>query len=397
MEQEKLNGLFTSESVSPGHPDKVADLIADRLLDAYLEQDPESHVAIEMLIGRGHVVIGGNVKSKAIINVDSIVRETLREIGYTHEELGASADYISIFNVIDKQSSDIDDAVLNALETRDTEEDADQGAGDQGMMFGYASNETKELMPLAIAMAHALVRQATDLMHNGVLDFARPDMKSQVTVRYVDGKPVGIDTVVFSCQHNPDVTNEQIRKAITDKVIIPVLNHYGYDHADRYIVNPSGRFVIGGPTGDSGVVGRKIVVDTYGGYAPIGGGCFSGKDPSKVDRSAAYMARYVAKNIVAAGLAEKCEVQLAYAIGKAEPVSVCVKTFGTGKVSNTDLVKAIKSVFDLRPIGIIKTLDLKKPIYHLTTNYGHFGKDFLPWEKIDKVVALLDALDYKGE
>lgn len=398
MKEELLNGLFTSESVSPGHPDKVCDLIADSLLDAYLAQDPHSHVAIEMLIGRGHCIVGGNVKSKAVIDVDKIVRDTLRGIGYTSEELGASADYIAVINLIDKQSSDIDAAVLNALETRDTD-DCDQGAGDQGIMFGYASNETKELMPLAISMAHTLVHQATDLMHQGVFDWARPDMKSQVTVKYEDGKPVGIDTIVFSIQHDPSVTLDFIQAQVTDKVVIPVINHYGFDKVDRVLVNPSGRFVIGGPTGDSGVVGRKIIVDTYGGYAPHGGGAFSGKDPSKVDRSGAYAARYVAKNIVAAGLADRCQVQLAYAIGKAEPVSVNINTFGTSTVDVSALTEAVKKVFDLRPLGIIKSLDLLRPIYKFTTNYGHFGKDIpeLKWERTDKVVDLLEALNIKGE
>lgn len=394
MSNEKLTGLFTSESVSPGHPDKVCDLIADTLLDAYLAQDPKSHVAIEMLIGRGAVVIGGNVKSNAVVDVDTIVRQVLKDIGYDSEDKGASASGIAVINMIDKQSEDIDSAVNNALETRDTFLEMEQGAGDQGIMFGYACNETETLMPLAISMAHALMAEATTLMHSGELPWARPDMKSQVTVEYKDGNPVGIDTVVVSVQHDETVTRDQIVEEITKYVVNPVLNKYGYTEAKHIIINPSGRFVIGGPTGDSGVVGRKIIVDTYGGYAPHGGGAFSGKDPSKVDRSGAYAARYVAKNIVAAGLADKCQVQLSYAIGKAYPVSIFVDTYGTGKVSSNKLVRAINKVFDLRPQGIIRDLDLIRPIYHLTTNYGHFGKE-LPectWERKDKVEELLNAI-----
>lgn len=402
-----FTGLFTSESVSPGHPDKVCDTIADRLLDEYIRQDPKSHVAIEMLIGRGHCIIGGNVKSSAVVDVDAIARGALRDIGYISEELGASADYMAVINIIDKQSADIDAGVVNALEHRADESidavvagEEKQGAGDQGMMFGYANDETVTYMPLAIAIAHALVHQATDMKNCGVLSWARPDMKSQVTVEYKDGVPVGIDTVVMSIQHNSNVSNETIEKDTIKHVILPVLEHFGFVKATRYLVNPSGRFVIGGPAGDSGVVGRKIIVDTYGGYAPHGGGAFSGKDPSKVDRSGAYMARYIAKNVVAAGLAKECQVQLSYAIGKAQPTSVNVDTFGTGTCKDSILSEAVRKVFRLTPLGIINSLDLIRPIYHLTTNYGHFGKSDpeITWEKIDKVVPLLEAVkSIKGE
>lgn len=395
-----LDGLFTSESVSEGHPDKVCDLIADSILDECLKQDKKAHVALEIQAGRGYVWIGGNVKTTAIYDAKTIARNVLRDIGYVSEDLGLSANNCLVVDAIDKQSSDIDNGVNNSLEAREAwssksviSEDEAQGAGDQGMMFGYASNDTKTYMPMAIAVSHELVHAATIARKNGSLSWARPDMKAQVTVLYKGGKPVSIDTVVMSIQHNPEVTNEQIKNDTVLKIILPVLAKFGYNGADHYYVNPSGRFVIGGPAGDVGVVGRKIIVDTYGGYCPHGGGAFSGKDPSKVDRSAAYAARYVAKNIVAAGLASEVQVQLAYAIGKAEPVSINVTTFGTGTIPDAAIAEAVAHIFKLSPIGIIKSLDLLRPIYALTTNYGHFGRELpeFTWEKTDKIGALQEC------
>ena len=390
---EKL--LFTSESVTEGHPDKICDQISDAILDALLEQDPMSRVACETATTTGLVMVMGEITTKGYVDIQKIVRETVREIGYTRGKYGFDADNCAVLTAIDEQSTDIAMGVNKALEAKenqmsDTELEA-IGAGDQGMMFGYASNETPELMPYPISLAHKLVLKLTQVRKDGTLPYLRPDGKSQVTVEYNEaGKPIRLDAVVLSTQHSENVTQEQIHADIKKYVFDEVLPADMVDADTKFFINPTGRFVIGGPNGDSGLTGRKIIVDTYGGMARHGGGAFSGKDCTKVDRSAAYAARYVAKNIVAAGLAEKCEIQLSYAIGVAQPTSVMVDTFGTGKVSNQKLVELIRENFDPRPAGIIKMLDLRRPIYKQTAAYGHFGRTDLdlPWEKTDKVELL---------
>ena len=387
--------LFTSESVTEGHPDKVCDQISDAILDALLEQDPMSRVACETCTTTGIVMVMGEISTKAYVDIQKIVRDTVREIGYTRGKYGFDADTCGVITTIDEQSSDIAMGVDKALEAKEnnmTDEEIDAiGAGDQGMMFGFATNETDEYMPYPISLAHKLSRQLTKVRKDGTLSYLRPDGKTQVTVEYdEEGKPSRLDAVVLSTQHDPDVTQEQIHEDIKREVFDKILPADMVDENTKFFINPTGRFVIGGPHGDAGLTGRKIIVDTYGGYARHGGGAFSGKDCTKVDRSAAYAARYVAKNIVAAGLADKCEIQLSYAIGVAEPTSIMVDTFGTGKKSNQELVDLIRKHFDLRPAGIIKMLDLRRPIYKQTAAYGHFGRNDLdlPWERLDKVDLL---------
>ena len=387
--------LFTSESVTEGHPDKMCDQISDAILDALIAQDPMSRVACETCTTTGLVMVMGEITTNAYVDIQKIVRDTVREIGYTRGKYGFDADTCGVITAIDEQSADIALGVDKALEAKenkmsDNEIDA-IGAGDQGMMFGYATNETEEYMPYPIALAHKLALQLTKVRKDGTLKYLRPDGKTQVTVEYDENdKPVRLDAVVLSTQHDPDVTQEQIHEDIKKYVFDPILPAEMVDADTKFFINPTGRFVIGGPHGDSGLTGRKIIVDTYGGYARHGGGAFSGKDCTKVDRSAAYAARYVAKNIVAAGLADKCEIQLSYAIGVAHPTSIMVDTFGTGKLSNTRLVEIIRENFDLRPAGIIKMLDLRRSIYKQTAAYGHFGRNDLdlPWEKLDKAETL---------
>ena len=388
---EKL--LFTSESVTEGHPDKICDQISDAILDAMLEQDPMSRVACETCTTTGLVMVMGEITSNAKVDIQNIVRDTVREIGYTRGKYGFDADTCAVMVALDKQSTDIAMGVDKALEAKQGElqDDLDTGAGDQGMMFGYATNETEEYMPYPISLAHKLALQLTRVRKDGTLKYLRPDGKSQVSVEYDEnGKPLRLEAVVLSTQHDEDVTQEQIHEDIKKYVFDPILPKELLDEDTKYFINPTGRFVIGGPHGDAGLTGRKIIVDTYGGYARHGGGAFSGKDCTKVDRSAAYAARYVAKNIVAAGLADKCEIQLSYAIGVAQPTSIMVDTFGTGKVADEKLLTAIRENFDLRPAGIIKMLDLRRPIYKQTAAYGHFGRNDLdlPWEKLDKVDVL---------
>ena len=386
--------LFTSESVTEGHPDKICDQISDAILDALLEQDPMSRVACETCTTTGIVMVMGEISTKAYVDIQKIVRDTVREIGYTRGKYGFDADTCGVITTIDEQSSDIAMGVDKALEAKEnnmTDEEIDAiGAGDQGMMFGFATNETEEYMPYPISLAHKLSRQLTKVRKDGTLSYLRPDGKTQVTVEYDDGKPSRLDAVVLSTQHDPDITQEQIHEDIKREVFDKILPADMVDDETKFFINPTGRFVIGGPHGDAGLTGRKIIVDTYGGYARHGGGAFSGKDCTKVDRSAAYAARYVAKNIVAAGLADKCEIQLSYAIGVAEPTSIMVDTFGTGKKSNQELVDLIRKHFDLRPAGIIKMLDLRRPIYKQTAAYGHFGRNDLnlPWEALDKADEL---------
>ena len=386
--------LFTSESVTEGHPDKICDQISDAILDALLEQDPMSRVACETCTTTGIVMVMGEISTKAYVDIQKIVRDTVREIGYTRGKYGFDADTCGVVTAIDEQSSDIAMGVDKALEAKEnnmTDEEIDAiGAGDQGMMFGFATNETEEYMPYPISLAHKLSRQLTKVRKDGTLSYLRPDGKTQVTVEYDGGKPSRLDAVVLSTQHDPDITQEQIHEDIKREVFDKILPADMVDDETKFFINPTGRFVIGGPHGDAGLTGRKIIVDTYGGYARHGGGAFSGKDCTKVDRSAAYAARYVAKNIVAAGLADKCEIQLSYAIGVAEPTSIMVDTFGTGKKSNQELVDLIRKYFDLRPAGIIKMLDLRRPIYKQTAAYGHFGRNDLdlPWERLDKVDLL---------
>ena len=385
--------LFTSESVTEGHPDKVCDAISDAILDACMEQDPMSRVACETACCTGFVLITGEITTNAYVDMQKVVRDTVKEIGYTKSEYGFDGNTCAVLVAIDEQSSDIAMGVDKALEAKagELKDDLDTGAGDQGMMFGYATNETDEYMPYPISLAHKLALQLTKVRKDGTLKYLRPDGKSQVSVEYDEnGKPVRLEAVVLSTQHDDDVTQEQIHEDIKKYVFDPVLPKELIDDKTKFYINPTGRFVIGGPHGDAGLTGRKIIVDTYGGYARHGGGAFSGKDCTKVDRSAAYAARYVAKNIVAAGLADRCEIQLSYAIGVAEPTSIMVDTFGTGKVTDEKLLEAIRANFDLRPAGIIKMLDLRRPIYKQTAAYGHFGRNDLdlPWEKTDKADAL---------
>ena len=377
--------IFTSESVSEGHPDKVADQISDAILDAILAQDPKARVACETLVTTGMAVIAGEITTTAYADMPSIVRETIKEIGYNDSAMGFDYETCAVLVSIDKQSPDIAQGVNEGDGLH-----KEQGAGDQGLMFGYACNETPELMPMPIQLSHQLVKVLADVRKSGKLSFLRPDSKSQVSVEYVDGKPVRVDTVVISTQHTPDVTHKQIEEGVIEEVVKKVIPAHLLDANTRYFINPTGRFVVGGPMGDCGLTGRKIIVDTYGGMGRHGGGAFSGKDPSKVDRSAAYMGRYVAKNLVAAGLADRCEVQVAYAIGVADPVSINVNSFGTGKVSEDRLAELVREVFDMRPAAIIEQLDLLRPIYRKTAAYGHFGRELpeFTWEKTDKAAIL---------
>ena len=378
--------IFTSESVSEGHPDKVADQVSDAVLDALLEQDPRSRVACETLVKTGMVLLAGEISTHASVDYEALVREVIKDIGYDHCDIGFDADTCAVISAVGKQSADI------AMGVDETDE-REQGAGDQGLMFGYACNETDVLMPAPITYAHRLVQRQSEIRNNGTLPWLRPDAKSQVTFRYQDNKPVAVDAVVLSTQHDPEIEDRVLKEAVMDEIILPVLPRE-WLHADtKYLINPTGRFVIGGPAGDCGLTGRKIIVDTYGGMARHGGGAFSGKDPSKVDRSAAYACRYVAKNIVAAGLAERCEIQVSYAIGVAEPTSISVETFGTGKLDEARLTELIREHFDLRPRGLVSMLDLLRPIYRASAAYGHFGRehDNFTWERTDKADLLRDS------
>ncbi|MEC6799249.1 MULTISPECIES: methionine adenosyltransferase [Photobacterium] len=380
--------LFTSESVSEGHPDKIADQISDAVLDAILEQDPKARVACETYVKTGMVMVGGEVTTSAWVDIEEITRETVREIGYIHSDMGFDANSCAVLNTIGKQSPDINQGV-------DKTDPKEQGAGDQGIMFGYATNETKEFMPAPITYAHRLVQRQAHVRKNGSLPWLRPDAKSQVTFEYDQGKIVGIDAVVLSTQHSDSISTADLREAVMEEIIKPVLPQEWLRKDTKFFINPTGRFVIGGPMGDCGLTGRKIIVDTYGGAARHGGGAFSGKDPSKVDRSAAYAARYVAKNIVAAGMAERCEIQLSYAIGVADPTSIMIETFGTEKVHQDIIIEAVRQHFDLRPYGLQEMLNLLQPIYKKTAAYGHFGREEFPWEKTDKVEALRDFAKLK--
>lgn len=386
--------LFTSESVTEGHPDKICDQVSDAILDAIFTKDPNARVACETSVTTGLVLVSGEITTNCYVDIPSTVRQTIREIGYTRAKYGFDADTCAVLTSIGEQSADIALGVDKALEAKNgemTEEAIDAiGAGDQGMMFGYATNETESYMPLPIDLAHRLARRLSEVRKFDILDYLRPDGKTQVTVEYEGNRPVRIDTIVISTQHHPEVTQERIRRDLLEHVVFPVVPAELLDEKTRYFINPTGRFVIGGPQGDAGLTGRKIIVDTYGGMARHGGGAFSGKDPTKVDRSAAYAARYVAKNVVAAGLADRCEIQIAYAIGVAHPVSVLVETFGTAKIDEDKIIELVKANFDLRPAGIIKTLNLRRPIYRQTAAYGHFGRTDLdlPWEKTDKAATL---------
>ena len=377
--------LFTSESVSEGHPDKVADQISDAILDAIIAQDPVSRVACETLVTTGMAMIAGEITTSAYVDMPEIVRQTIKEIGYDDSSIGFDYETCAVLTTIDRQSPDISQGVTEGQGLF-----AEQGAGDQGLMFGYACNETPELMPMPITFAHKLTKRLAEVRKSGLLNFLRPDSKSQVSIQYINDKPIRVDTVVVSSQHTPDVTYENLKESIIEEVVRKVIPHNLIDENTKYFINPTGRFVVGGPMGDCGLTGRKIIVDTYGGQGSHGGGAFSGKDPSKVDRSASYMARYVAKNIVAAGLADKCEVQLAYAIGVAEPVSVMINTFGTGKIPSNDIARVAREEFDMRPRAIIETLDLLRPIYRMTAAYGHFGRELpeFTWERTDRIESL---------
>ena len=381
--------LFTSESVSEGHPDKIADQISDAVLDAILSQDPMARVACESFVKTGMVLVGGEITTSAWVDIEELVRQTVRDIGYVHSDMGFDANSCAVLSAIGKQSPDINRGV-------DRKDPKELGAGDQGLMFGYATNETEVLMPAPITYAHLLVKRQSEVRKSGVLPWLRPDAKSQITFAYdSNGKIQGIDAVVLSTQHREDISHDDLVEAVQEEIIKPVLPKEWLNHNTKYFINPTGRFVIGGPMGDCGLTGRKIIVDTYGGMARHGGGAFSGKDPSKVDRSAAYAARYVAKNIVAAGLADRCEIQVSYAIGVAEPTSISVETFGTGKLDESHLIKLVRQFFDLRPYGLIEMLDLKRPIYQATAAYGHFGREEFPWEKTDKAALLRDAAGLK--
>ena len=380
--------LFTSESVSEGHPDKIADQISDAVLDEILKQDPKARVACETYVKTGMALVGGEITTSAWVDIENLTRQVICDIGYKHSEMGFDGNSCAVLNAIGKQSSDINQGV-------DRENPLDQGAGDQGIMFGYATNETEVLMPAAITYAHRLMEKQAEVRKSGKLAWLRPDAKSQVTLKYEDNKIVGVDAVVLSTQHSDEVSQKEIYEGVMEEIIKPILPSEWLSQQTKYFINPTGRFVIGGPMGDCGLTGRKIIVDTYGGAARHGGGAFSGKDPSKVDRSAAYAARYVAKNIVAAGLADRCEIQLSYAIGVAEPTSIMVETFGTGKVSNEVLVKLVREFFDLRPYGLIKMLNLIQPIYRQTAAYGHFGREQFPWEKVDRAEELRAAAGLK--
>ena len=381
--------LFTSESVSEGHPDKIADQISDAVLDAILAQDPMARVACESFVKTGMVLVGGEITTSAWVDIEELVRQTVRDIGYVHSDMGFDANSCAVLSAIGKQSPDINRGV-------DRKDPKELGAGDQGLMFGYATNETEVLMPAPITYAHLLVKRQSEVRKSGVLPWLRPDAKSQITFAYdSNGKIQGIDAVVLSTQHREDISHDDLVEAVQEEIIKPVLPKEWLNHNTKYFINPTGRFVIGGPMGDCGLTGRKIIVDTYGGMARHGGGAFSGKDPSKVDRSAAYAARYVAKNIVAAGLADRCEIQVSYAIGVAEPTSISVETFGTGKLDESHLIKLVRQFFDLRPYGLIEMLDLRRPIYQATAAYGHFGREEFPWEKTDKAALLRDAAGLK--
>ncbi|ACA32026.1 methionine adenosyltransferase [Histophilus somni] len=380
--------LFTSESVSEGHPDKIADQISDAVLDEILRQDPKARVACETYVKTGMALVGGEITTSAWVDIENLTRQVICDIGYKHSDIGFDGHSCAVLNAIGKQSSDINQGV-------DRESPLDQGAGDQGIMFGYATNETDVLMPAAITYAHRLMERQAQVRKKGILDWLRPDAKSQVTLKYEDNRIVGIDAVVLSTQHSDNVDQKTVHEGVMEEIIKPILPAEWLSKETKYFINPTGRFVIGGPMGDCGLTGRKIIVDTYGGAARHGGGAFSGKDPSKVDRSAAYAARYVAKNIVAAGLADRCEIQLSYAIGVAEPTSIMVETFGTGKVANELLVGLIREFFDLRPYGLIKMLDLIQPIYRQTAAYGHFGRAQFPWEKVDRAEELRAAASLK--
>ena len=380
--------LFTSESVSEGHPDKIADQISDAVLDEIIKQDPKARVACETYVKTGMALVGGEITTSAWVDIENLAREVICDIGYTSSEMGFDGRSCAVLNAIGKQSADINQGV-------DRESPLDQGAGDQGIMFGYATNETDVFMPAAITYAHRLMERQAQVRKSGKLDWLRPDAKSQLTFKYEDHKIVGIDAVVLSTQHADTIGQKDLHEGVMEEIIKPVLPAHWLSKDTKYFINPTGRFVIGGPMGDCGLTGRKIIVDTYGGAARHGGGAFSGKDPSKVDRSAAYAARYVAKNIVAAGLADRCEIQLSYAIGVAEPTSIMIETFGTGKVANELLVNLVRDFFDLRPYGLIKMLDLIQPIYHQTAAYGHFGREQFPWEKIDRAADLRAAAGLK--